>query len=297
MKKVIIALFVVMSFTGAAFAQATRTWVSGVGDDANPCSRTAPCKTFAGAISKTASGGEIDVLDPGGFGGVTITKSMRIDASAIAGGVLVSGTNGVVVNGAGAQVVLRNLVINGLGSGTNGVNIINASKVLLDGCNVNGFATTGVLVNASAAMQVTISNSVISNNPGTGVSVAPTVGSPVVNITIDHCLIVQNGSRGILFSSGAVGTVSHSTISQNVSDGILVQQPAGVTSANILDCIFTNNNNGINASSGSTRLSGDEIFNNASGVAGTVLTAGNNHVFGNGLNNTIVSGGGIGGNQ
>src|SRR5438477_3797204 len=49
-----------------AFAQATRTWVSGVGDDVNPCSRTAPCKTFAGAISKTAGGGEIDVLDPGG---------------------------------------------------------------------------------------------------------------------------------------------------------------------------------------------------------------------------------------
>src|SRR2546423_2744153 len=82
----------------AAFGQATRTWVSGTGDDANPCSRTAPCKTFAGAISKTAAGGEIDALDPGGFGAGTITKGMTIDGG---GGqvasLLVSGTHGIVV--------------------------------------------------------------------------------------------------------------------------------------------------------------------------------------------------------
>src|SRR6266852_6030670 len=81
-----------------ASAQATRTWVSGVGDDVNPCSRTAPCKTFAGAISKTAPGGEIDVLDPGGFGTLTITKSITIDGGGgIVGSVLASGTNGIVI--------------------------------------------------------------------------------------------------------------------------------------------------------------------------------------------------------
>ena|SRR6516162_3473324 len=82
----------------SASAQATRTWVSGVGDDANPCSRTAPCKTFAGAISKTAAAGEINVLDPGGFGAVTITKSIRIISDHIEAGVLVSGSNGITVN-------------------------------------------------------------------------------------------------------------------------------------------------------------------------------------------------------
>src|SRR5438034_6561564 len=106
------------------FGQASRTWVSGVGDDANPCSRTAPCKTFAGAISKTAPGGEIDALDPGGFGAVTITKAITIDGG---GGqvasVLVSGTNGIVISAGGNDVViLRNLRINGLnGSGLNGI--------------------------------------------------------------------------------------------------------------------------------------------------------------------------------
>src|SRR5688572_20560126 len=84
---------------GQAHAQATRTWVSGVGDDANPCSRTAPCKTFAGAISKTATGGQINTLDPGGFGGVTITKAITIAAEGTGeAGVLVSGTNGIIVN-------------------------------------------------------------------------------------------------------------------------------------------------------------------------------------------------------
>src|SRR5215831_17573081 len=100
----------IMLATASANAQATRTWVSGVGDDANPCSRTAPCKTFAGAISKTAPNGEIDVLDPGGFGALTITKSIIIDGGGNLAGVLVSGTNGIVVSaGATDRVVLRNL--------------------------------------------------------------------------------------------------------------------------------------------------------------------------------------------
>src|SRR4051812_9940121 len=109
----------------SALAQATRTWVSGVGDDANPCSRTAPCKTFAGAISKTAAGGEIDVLDPGGFGTVTITKSITIDGSGGSiGSILASGTNGVNVNARAAdRIIFRNLSINGAGStlGVNGI--------------------------------------------------------------------------------------------------------------------------------------------------------------------------------
>src|SRR6266481_4591492 len=98
-----------LAFTSVASAQATRTWVSGVGDDANPCSRTAPCKTFSGAISKTAPGGEIDCLDPGGFGALTITKAMTIDCTGTLGSVLVAGTNGINVNGANITVNLRNL--------------------------------------------------------------------------------------------------------------------------------------------------------------------------------------------
>src|ERR1700730_2917097 len=95
----VLAVLAILVFAGTpAYAQATRTWVSGVGDDANPCSRTAPCKTFAGAISKTAVGGEICVLDPGGFGAVTITKAISIRNDGVGtAGVLVSGTNGIII--------------------------------------------------------------------------------------------------------------------------------------------------------------------------------------------------------
>src|SRR5688572_18374492 len=116
MKKVCLALFATSVLIGAsaASAQATRTWVSGVGDDVNPCSRTAPCKTFAGAISKTAAGGEISVLDPGGYGAVTITKAITINGDGTLASILAVLTNGVVVNaGVNDRVVLRNISING----------------------------------------------------------------------------------------------------------------------------------------------------------------------------------------
>src|SRR5947209_20477973 len=121
--RVFALLALTLAFTSFAHAQATRTWVSGVGDDANPCSRTAPCKTFAGAILKTADGGEIDCIDPGGFGTVTITKSITIDGNGTFAAILAAGTNGVNVNdsNSGAPntkvVQLRNLSINGAGSG------------------------------------------------------------------------------------------------------------------------------------------------------------------------------------
>src|SRR6195952_5371025 len=112
-----------------AFAQATRTWVSGVGDDVNPCSRTAPCKTFAGAISKTAAGGEINCLDPGGFGAVTITKSMTIDCHYTEGGVLARG-NGILGDALSTDVIyLRGLDFFGVTPPTHGVRILAAAAV------------------------------------------------------------------------------------------------------------------------------------------------------------------------
>src|ERR1700754_1704974 len=122
-----------------ASAQATRTWVSGVGDDVNPCSRTAPCKTFAGAISKTATAGEINCLDPGGMGTVTITKSMTINCVGTFGSILASGVPGITVNAtaAGSKVHLRGLQINGVVGGTAvagtiGVRILAAQEVSIE---------------------------------------------------------------------------------------------------------------------------------------------------------------------
>src|SRR6266702_2405051 len=124
----------------AVQAQASRTWVSGVGDDVNPCSRTAPCKTFAGAISKSAAGGEIDVLDPGGFGGVTITKSIAIENDGAIAGVLVSGTNGIVVSAAASDVVtIRGLILEGLGTSIAGINFFAGGTLHVENCTIDGF--------------------------------------------------------------------------------------------------------------------------------------------------------------
>ncbi|MGE8318261.1 MAG: right-handed parallel beta-helix repeat-containing protein [Comamonas sp.] len=147
-----------------AHAQASRTWVSGVGDDANPCSRTAPCKTFAGALPKTAPHGVIDVLDPGGFGAVTINKAITIDGGGMLASVLVSGTNGIVISApADATVVLRNLDFTGLTTGASAVKIVSAKTVILDDVRIRDFQN-GVEVVTGAKASVLVQRSSITTN-------------------------------------------------------------------------------------------------------------------------------------
>jgi hypothetical protein len=179
----IIGLFLMLgAFTVPAHAQATRTWVSGVGDDANPCSRTAPCKTFAGAISKTAAGGEINCIDPGGFGAVTITKAMTIDCANVEAGVLVAGTNGVIVNaGASDVVVLRGIDFIGTLTtpGLNGIRFIAGGALHVEKCLIREFTSgapngNGILFQPSGASLLFVSDTVITSNVAAAIIVRPT---------------------------------------------------------------------------------------------------------------------------
>ena len=184
-----------------AAAQATRTWVSGVGDDANPCSRTAPCKTFAGAISKTAAGGEISVLDSGGFGAVTITKSISIIAEGAEGGLLVAGTNGIVVNaGAGDVVHLRGLILEGSGSGLNGIRFLAGGALHVEHCLITGFNGgspngNGIQFQPSGGSELYVADTVIANNGagsvGGGLLIQPT-GSGSAKVSIDRVRLENN---------------------------------------------------------------------------------------------------------
>jgi len=196
-----------------AHAQATRTWVSGVGDDANPCSRTAPCKTFAGAISKTAPAGEINVLDPGGFGAVTITKSITIRADHVEAGVLVSGTNGIVVSAAATdRVVLEGLDIEGLGTGLNGINVVAGGKVYVIRCAIRGFTQNGInMASSTSGGHLFVHNSFIYRNAG-GVNVQGTanIGS------ITNTAILSNTSFGVQ-ANGASNIVGVQTSEINDS--------------------------------------------------------------------------------
>jgi hypothetical protein len=181
----------VVGFSTIAHAQATRTWVSGVGDDANPCSRTAPCKTFAGAISKTATGGEINVLDPGGFGGVTITKAISIISECIEAGVLVSGTNAIIVNPpAGSKVLLQGLDIEGLGTGLQAVHIISAAKVTVQRCSIRNFTLNAVNIAGPAGTRTLVTECHIYGNTG-GVNVG---SAGVANVGLVMGTVMDNNS-------------------------------------------------------------------------------------------------------
>ena len=205
-EKLAIALAAVITVAATpAMAQATRTWISGVGDDANPCSRTAPCKTFAGAISKTAATGEINVLDPGGFGAVTITKSITLRADHVEGGVLVAATNGITINAASTdKIVIEGLDIEGLssvGGSLNGINILSARDVLVRNTVIRGFtgasAGNGIRVNGTSPTSLTIENSSIFNN-----TVGILVDSPggFGTARVYNSSIVASGAAGIRVS-------------------------------------------------------------------------------------------------
>jgi hypothetical protein len=207
----VVVLVCLLAVPSAANALATRTWVSGTGDDVNPCSRTAPCKTFAGAITKTAAGGEIDALDPGGYGAVTITKAITIDGgSGQVGGVLVSGTNGINVSAPGAQVILRNLDINGSASdnpspaGLNGIDFTSGASLQLQNDQIFGFGQNGVSDTAPNSSLV-VSASTISNGGGNGVNVAAPGGSSATAL-LENSDVENNAGNGVL-ANGSGSTV------------------------------------------------------------------------------------------
>ena len=204
-----------------ASAQATRTWVSGVGDDANPCSRTAPGKTFAGAISKTAAKGTINVLDPAGFGAVTITKSITIDGGGVEGNILVSGTNAIIINAAATDVViLRNLQFQGVGTGLAGVKILCAGAVYLENCRFERFQN-GILENstASGGTQVFVKNCDFQECTTGGITAAPTAGV-LTEWSIEGTRI-QGCGTGLSVGQGSTAVISNCTICYNTADGLL----------------------------------------------------------------------------
>ncbi|ACA20358.1 putative outer membrane protein B [Methylobacterium sp. 4-46] len=188
-----------------ANAQATRTWVSGVGDDANPCSRTAPCKTFAGAISKTANDGIISVLDPGGFGSVTITKSITIRGRGAEAGVLASGVQGVVVNAPNATVSLVGLSIDGAGTGTRGINVISAAQVTIKDCEISRFTDAGIYVSSSSNSRVMVKDSMVHSNARGVVAIG--TNATLAGVVLDN-VVVDASSTANLVADQAGGIIA-----------------------------------------------------------------------------------------
>lgn len=257
-----------------AHAQATRTWVSGVGDDVNPCSRTAPCKTFPGAISKTAAGGEINCLDSAGFGTVTITKAISIYCEGVVGGVLASGVNGIIVNAAATDhIVLRGLDIDGAGTGLKGVTVLQAASVVIEHSFIRNFNAAG----------------------SAGVSFTPSNANALLEIRdsiISHNGSASDGNGVIINPSGSArALINNSSINRNFF-GLNVQGSSNVQV----------NNSDISGSAGTgvgqggaanVRVGRSMIVNNfGSATVGNVLSYGDNQINGNGTDTTPASAGG-----
>ncbi len=289
-KSLTLIAFVVL---GAAmmYGQASRTWVSGVGDDANPCSRTAPCKTFAGAISKTAAGGEIDALDPGGFGALTITKAITIDGG---GGqvasVLVAGTNGIVVQaGASDEVIIRNIRINGIGSGINGISWLSGKSLHVENCWIFDFTNNGINISKSDGGKAYISGTTVEDNLGgssSGLLVHNTTNN--VDVTVTNSLFADN-TFGIAAQDFSNVSVFGSEITGSNNTGVQVNPSAGTATLEAYNSSISHNSLGLfNGANGTSWISGVALFDNSTGIVitgGTVNSAKNNYNNGTGTPN------------
>jgi hypothetical protein len=298
MQTLALSLFM-LALASLAQAQATRTWVSGVGDDVNPCSRTAPCKTFAGAISKTAAGGEIDALDPGGFGTLTITKSLLVDGTHGGGfgGVLnAGGVNGMVVNdvnGAApgtSDVTLRNLSINGGGSttlGLNGIRFIRGRSLRVEHCRITNQSSHGIDINNITDVgEVTVIDTIISNCAGSGIR--QSAGSVLTQIRSSS---VTDCGTGITNDAGLLN-VSDTLVSGCTGHGIVATTGSAVVNATG-NTVNNNGSAGIANTAGvagcTVRVSDNDVFRNGTGlqnnIGGTMETFRNNRVRGNTVSN------------
>jgi Right handed beta helix region len=280
---------------------ASRTWVSGVGDDANPCSRTAPCKTFAGAISKTASYGTIDCLDPGGFGGVTITKSISIDCHEVYGSALVAGTNAIVINfdafaadDAEKTVRLRNLNILGLHSGLTAVKILggsatNDTEVMISDCLIDDFQgaspSYGIYDQRSGGGDLSVQNTTIRNIGTTstagaaGIFIAPATGNTTIKAAIDNVHVENSTQYGIHVKNGVHAEVDNSYFTGNGHAGILAENDSLVNADHI-----TSSDNGLGLqafSPAELRIADSDINMNGTGLSGTITSFGTNRIWGN----------------
>jgi hypothetical protein len=276
-RSVLVAAVVLL--TTSLYAQATRTWVSGVGDDVNPCSRTAPCKTWAGAISKTATGGIIDALDPGGYGALTITKAITVEGNGTLASGLHSGTNGFVINIAAGptnrNVVLRNLLIDGSGTtlGLDGVRFLSGDSLLIEGCSIEQVSSDGIEFAPNSLARLTVRNTTITQALGNGINIRPAAGG-TARVSIQNSTIDRNAT-GIVVSdansAGSAVSIYRSNVTNNTNDGVFANSTTGVGMIVMVEDSEITHNSGIGlrvaGGGGAIRAANNLISGNGTGVS------------------------------
>jgi Right handed beta helix region len=275
------ALFAI---SAPAHAQATRTWVAGVGDDLNPCSRTAPCKTFAGAMPKTAVNGIINCVDNGAYGSVTIVKSITIDCHETLASILASqdGVNGININiptgdpkDTQRTVRLRNIDIQGVGAGNAGVNILQAAAVIMEDMSIAGFVKQGIVDSRTeGGTMLAVKNSIVANNPGVGFA----MGAKENSVTLDNVHSIKN-AYGLAVAKGNNVQVSRSVFTNNTTAGLQADSGAQIEVDN---SVVSYNATGLLSGGGTIGFANTDVTFNTIALAGTTTTFGNNRLFANG---------------
>src|SRR5262245_40054457 len=296
-----------MANADPAAAQALGTWVAGVGDDVNPCSRTAPCKTFAGAISKTAAGGEIRCLDPGGFGNVTITKSLTIDCFGTLGAILVpGGSSGIIINAADIVVILRHIDINGANTGVSGIRFLQGAALIVEHTRISRFKAgigAGIHVNTGSDSRVYVTDTVISDsgngNSGGGIVIQPT-GAGQAFVALSRVTLSHNANgifaQGLGTSGPIVTEVRDSSAAGSFFHGILAITDAS-TAGILIDrsTLALSGGNGILAqgTGALVHLSSSTVRGNSVGLGvsggGQIISFQNNQIAGNGTDGAPTS--------
>jgi hypothetical protein len=282
--KPLVLLIAIVSLPLIASAQANRTWVSGVGDDANPCSRTSPCKTFAGAIFKTSVGGEVSVLDPGGFGALTITKSITIDGGDNFSSILSASVTGIFINitaatDAAKTVRLRSLSINGIGSGIDGIRINAANQVFIEDVVVDSVTRHGIHIGASN-VYVSVATSTIRNAAKSGINVEP-AGESTATLAVESTNI-STCDIGLSAGRGTIATVRNSAFLHNAT-GV----DAHDCDVALVECMVAHGQRGLIARTNSAiRISLTTVTRNQTGLGvamgGKIISFKNNIIHGNG---------------
>ena len=279
-----------MGFSTAAFAQATRTWVSGTGSDANPCSRTAPCQTFSGALSKTAANGEISALDPSGFGTINITKGITINGTGTLASILAANTNGMIVNAPLATdvIILRDISINGAGTTTGaGIRYLSGGSLMVDHCWIHGMKGTtstngrGISVEKTSSGNLKVIDTVIENVGQDGIFLNTSAGE--IQATVEKTRIMNCSQDGIEASNNTRVAIRDSVVNHFSLVGM---KTSGTNSfLNIDDVFVSYGSTGLQASAGSSlRVSDSIIAQTATGLStngGTIDSFQGNSLMGN----------------
>ena len=277
--------------SGGTAPSAPQTWVSGAGDDGNDCTLTAPCQTFAGALPKTAAGGEINCLDSAGYGMVTINKAITIICDDATAGVLSSNTNGIIVNaGAGDVVVLRGLDFEGLGTGFDGISFIGGGKLFVENGTIHNFTGNGISFTPNGTAFLFVKNVYARANGANGILIQPS-NAAAAKVSISGTELSNNAFAGFRADgTGSTGgifvSIAHTVSVNNAGAGFTSFSQAGSASTKVLiiDCVASNNNRGLNANGAAAvlRIGSSVVARNTTGVdlenGAIVSTYGNNQI-------------------